>query len=320
MPERKSLLAIVLVSGVIAALGQSDNAGVNIGMPASVSRALTAASEYDDETPSYSPDGNFVVFSRRPVHPPGKSRLWIISVSGGPARPLTPVDFPLHCTRPAWSPDGNLIAFRAARMDENAGGIWVIGADGHGLRRLTDEEKFDDLYPVWAPDGSWIAFSRGLITQEPSNDLWQMRLDGWQRQLTRGDKYEGKATVSPDGKTVAFATDRPDRQYPDTNIWIMSIVEGEASARPFTVDGGSAPSWSPNGRWIAFSSKLVGGVYVKPAEDGRTIRVWESTGMKDDAHPAWSPDGNSIVFESADSPDRHHLEVISVRDLLKPAK
>lgn len=176
-------------------------------------------------------------------------------------------------------------------------------------------------YPAWAPDGSWIVFSRGAITQEPSNDLWQVRLDGWQRQLTRGEKFEGRPTVSPDGKMIAFSTDRPDRHYPDTNIWIMSIVEGEASAKPFTMKGGAAPSWSPDGRWIAFTSSRDGGygVYVKPADGGPTIRASQPVG-KDKAHPAWSPDGSSIVFDSADSPDHGHLEVLSVRGLLRAAR
>ncbi len=319
MPQLKSRLLIALLSAVIAAFGQNDNASVKMRGSAPVSRVLTSAPEFDDETPAYSPDGKFVVFSRLPVNPPGKLRLWIIPATGGQARPLTPADFPLHCSEPAWSPDGKLIAFRAPRMDENAGGIWLIGADGRELRRLTDEQKFDDLYPAWAPDGSWIVFSRGLITQDPSNDLWQMRLDGWQRQLTRGEKFEGKATVSPDGKRIAFSTDRPDRHEPDTNIWIMSIAEGEASARPFTAGGGAGPSWSPDGHWIAFGSKQEGGVYIKPAGGGPTIRVVQIPG-NDNAHPAWSPDGSSIAFERIDSPNHHHLEVVSVRDLLKPAK
>jgi TolB protein len=234
---------------------------------------------------------------------------------------LTPAAFPLQCSRPAWSPDGKLIAFRAARRDENAGGIWIIGADGRGLRRLTDEEKADDAYPVWAPDGSSIVFSRGLITQEPSNDLWEVRLDGWQKQLTRGNTFDGKATVSPDGTNIAFSTDRPDRHYPDTRIWIMSIADGDLSARQFTIDHGAGPAWSPDGRWIAFSSKRVGGVYLGSAEGGTIIGARQSTGeVVENALPAWSPDGRSIVFQKADSHTHHHLEVLSVAGLLEAAK
>jgi Tol biopolymer transport system component len=309
----------LLVGCCVAAPGSAQQSGVRFATTA-VS-VLTSDAEYDDQYPSYSSDGRFVVFSRRPVSGSGSSRLWIIPASGGEARPLTPAGFPLQCTRPAWSPDGKLIAFRAARRDENAGGIWIIGADGRGLRRLTDEEKADDVYPTWAPSGEWVVFSRGLITQEASNDLWGVRLDGWQKQFTRGNKFDGKVTVSPDGTRFAFSTDRPDRHYPDTNIWIMSIADGDQSAKPFTMDHGAGPAWSPNGRWIAFSSKRDGGVYIKSVEGGTIISARQSTGIVvENALPAWSPDGRWIVFQKADSHTHHHLEILSVTGLLEAAK
>jgi TolB protein len=309
----------LLLGCCVAAPGAAQQSGVRFASTAV--RVLTSDTAYDDQYPSYSPDSRFVVFSRRPVNGSGNSRLWIIPASGGEARPLTPAEFPLQSTRPAWSPDGKLIAFRAARADENAGGIWIIGADGSGLRRLTDEEKADDVYPAWAPDGSWIVFSRGLITQEPSNDLWGVRLDGWQKQLTRGQKFDGKATVSPDGTRIAFSTDRPDQHYPDTKIWIMSIGDGDLSAKPLTMDHGAGPAWSPDGRWIAFSSKRDGGVYIESVEGGTIIGAGQSSGIVvENALPAWSPDGRWIVFQKADSHAHHHLEILSVTGLLEAAK
>jgi Tol biopolymer transport system component len=326
----RSIFSAFIVSITLLATGQGlPNPGTGplrnhhaaVHFASTTVRVLTSAAAYDDEFPFYSPDGKFVVFSRRLVNGRGNSRLWIIPAAGGEARPLTPAEFPLQCTRPAYSPDGKLIAFRAARKDENAGGIWLIGADGRGLRRLTDEEKADDVYPTWAPDSSYIVFSRGLITQEPSNNLWEVRPDGWQKQLTRGDKFDGKATVSPDGAKIAFSTDRPDRHYPDTSIWIMSVAGGEESAKPFAADTGAGPAWSPDGHWIAFSSHRDGGVYIESAGDGAIIGASNSTGtVAENAHPAWSPDGCWIVFDKADSDSHHHLEVLSVPELLKDAQ
>lgn len=321
MAQRAFVLVVAVAFVWVAAGGETHHASVSVRVATPAIRVLTSAPEYDDEYPYYSPDGKLVVFSRRPVNGAGNTRLWAIPAVGGDAHPLTPADFPLQCSRPAWSPNGKLIAFRAARRDENAGGIWIIGADGRGLRRLTDEEKADDSYPAWAPDGSWLVFSRGLITQEPNNDLWEVRLDGWQKQLTHGDKFDGKATISPDGKRIAFSTDRPDRHYPDTNIWVMSTAEGEASARPFASDTGAGPAWSPDGHWIAFSSKRDGGVFIEPADGGAIILVKGSEGKEvENAEPAWSPDGRWIAFEKADSSAHHHLEVLSFVDLLKVAR
>ena len=98
--------------------------------------------------------------------------LWLMPLDGGAARLLTPVSFSLNSGYPAWSPDGSTIAF-AAEPDENHGGIWLIASDGTNLRRLTDEEKFDDMAPAWSPDGKWLVFSRGPISQEDTNDLWK---------------------------------------------------------------------------------------------------------------------------------------------------
>jgi len=84
-----------------------------------------------------------------------KPALWLMPLDGGAARQLTPPTFKIGSDYPAWSPDGTAIAF-AAEPDENHGEIWLIGSDGTNLRRITDEEKFDDITPTWSRDGKWI--------------------------------------------------------------------------------------------------------------------------------------------------------------------
>lgn len=59
MADRKYPVVIALLSGIMAALGQNNRTNLGVGMTAPVSRTLTSAPEYDDEVPSYSPDGNF---------------------------------------------------------------------------------------------------------------------------------------------------------------------------------------------------------------------------------------------------------------------
>ena len=180
----RDLCVVLLVSFVSTRLlGQQRTDGqestVSKSQPV---RLLTSDEHYDDGFAAASPDGKKVVFARGPADQSGKSRLWVIALDGGEAHPLSPENFPFNCTRPAWSPDGTTIAFRAGRADEKAGGIWLMSSEGSNLRRLTDEEEFDDIYPVWSPDGKWHVFSRGPITQEYTNDLWQVILDGWQQQ------------------------------------------------------------------------------------------------------------------------------------------
>ncbi len=319
LPDELMSLAASSPTNRNSAAGQATPSQIEptVSMPQPV-RLLTSDEQYADSWPTLSPDGKRVVFTRQRVEPGSRSALWLMSLNGGTARQLTPPDFKLSSGYPAWSPDGTTIAF-AAEPDENHGGIWLIRSDGTNLRRLTDEEKFDDIAPAWSPDGKSIVFSRGPTSDEPTNDLWQISLDGWQRQLTRGDKWEGKSSISPDGHLIAFASDRPARHYPDTNVWIMSIDGGEAAAREFTSGGGAVPAWSPDGNWIAFTSMRDGNwaLYLKRVGENRVIKV---TGPAGKCHAEWLPDGNSIVFDLYRAPDRGNIAIIDVREIVKRMK
>jgi len=122
----------------------------------------------------------------------------------------------------AWSPDGSQLAFWAVVLDEDAdpsnatlgpGGdfpaqIFVINADGSGLRQLTHEG--DNRWPTWSPDGSRIAFARGQLTlmtapdgsqaasvQPGSRQLFTMAPDGTDVQQVEGVSPEGAIAWNP---------------------------------------------------------------------------------------------------------------------------
>jgi len=133
-----------------------------------------------DLSAAWSPDGKTIAFSRlestsRPLH---EATLYLADADGSHLRNLG-----LHGLSAAWSPDGSRLAF-VSFDDANAppcpaascppsGELYVVRADGSGLRRLT-RSKTDDEHPSWSPDGSRIAFASGFDVRSQGHAPWLM--------------------------------------------------------------------------------------------------------------------------------------------------
>jgi len=136
-----------------------------------------------DLSASWSPDGSTIAFSRLESvsRPLSEATLYLADADGTHVRGLGAV--PVHGLSAAWSPDGRRLAF-VSFDDANApmcpaascppsGELYVVGADGSGLRRLT-RSKADDEHPSWSPDGSRIAFASGFDVRSQGHAPWLM--------------------------------------------------------------------------------------------------------------------------------------------------
>jgi len=103
-------------------------------------------------------------------------------------------------------------------------------------------------------------------------------------------KFARQPSLSPDGKTIAFS-------YLG-DIWTVPASGGNASRLTIHEAHDQLPMWSPDGNWIAFSSKREGNydIFLIPAEGGRAKQV--TFHSADDTVNAWSPDGKSLLFAS----------------------
>jgi Tol biopolymer transport system component/DNA-binding winged helix-turn-helix (wHTH) protein len=109
-------------------------------------------------------------------------------------------------------------------------------------------------------------------------------------RFTTRSGYEGMGAVSPDGKSLAYVSDRTG----SLEIYVTSFAFGSQDLA-ITSDGGNnmEPDWSPDGQWLAFHSHKRRGIWIVPATGG-TPRQVVDFGSK----PAWSPDGSQIAFTS----------------------
>jgi Tol biopolymer transport system component len=201
---------------------------------------------------------------------------------------------------PVWSPDGTRIAFvRSVKVgidrDEivTRPAIYVVDADGSGLRRLSPRGAYDEE-PSWSPDGERLAFSRSAdVTDGLDTDLWVTNRDGTSaRQLTFHPVLDELSDWSPDGRTIVFNRNWPEK----TTIFVMSSRgNGQRPLLRSDVEGIRA-AWSPDSTRVAFFQLGTDKLFVVRANGAGLRLVARNTNVFDSA-PQWSPDGASILYE-----------------------
>lgn len=209
-------------------------------------RQLTRSRTYSSFAPSYSPGGRTIVYVRSFK----QSDLWVMNAAGTRHRSLTRTKT-IRETDPAWSPDGKQIVF-AVESPAAQRGIWVVGVDGHGRRRLTNGV---DAFPSWSPDGSEIAFDRYDHSTQLSSIYIVPAGGGTPTNLSSDPGASDlEPAWSPDGRRILFASDRPDRLQLD--LWVMRADGSDVVRITNTPSRDERDGvWSPDGRRIVYSGQ-----------------------------------------------------------------
>ncbi len=215
--------------------------------------------------PSLSPDGRRLAYAGRDR---GHWDVYVRGSAGEGARNLT-ADWQGDDVQPAFSPDGRRIAFRSSRA---GGGLFVMDAAGGEARRVLDR----GWNPSWSPDGREIAFATQPVFDSPydrpaSSELWSVSVeDGRVRRITAEDALQ--PAWSPHGYRLAYWGLAKGSARRD--LW--TVPAGGGDAVPVTEDEAVdwSPAWSPDGRYLYFSSDRGGSMNLwRVALDERTGRV-----------------------------------------------
>ena len=177
-----------------------------------------------------------------------------------------------------------------------------------GGKLLEPPAKFkqsERLRAVFGPGEGWATV---VMTVEDNTDIYLMRRDGKEtRRLTEERSIEVSPSWSPDGKQLAFASDRSGSQQ----IYILETDTGFVRRLTYRGNYNATPAWSPTGEWIAYAARTQNtlDLYLIDPVSGYTVPlvVHERT----DEGPSWSPDGRKIAF-SSDRRGRREVYTIDI--------
>ena len=256
--------------------------------------------------PRWSPDGKYLSFLS--ARDGGKNQVWLLDRRGGEALRLT--DTAQGVDDFEWSPDGTrlVLLLRDPKTED--------------LEAAKNKEKPTAGVPAKLKTPPPHVIDRLQFKRDTVGYLDRRRAHLYvfdvssktTTQVTSGDFEDSDPAWSPDGKSLAFTSNRsqpdPDRNF-NTDVWAVAADNSDKGAHPTQITNNPgadhSPAWSPDGKWIAFVSQTdakaidyaTEHLSIAPSSGGEA-RVLTAAFDRSVRHPRFSSDGRSIFFIAED--------------------
>ena len=279
-------------------------------LDAQTKRPLRSSDLYrlkDVRDPQLSPDGGWIAYTVTTVDSAkdkSDNDIWMTSWDGSTTIRLT--SSPESESTPRWSPDGRYVAFMSGRQEGKGAQVWLLDRRGGEAQRITQlRGGVSDM--AWSPDSKRLV----LVVDEETDSI--ARKDTAEHKIPKPiviDRYGFKRDIEG-----YLGTKR-------SHLSLFDLDTRKAETLTSGLDDDESPSWSPDGRTIAFvrgsvaepDSARDSDIFVIDARAGATPRRLTDFPGPDDGRPAWSPDGKWIAFLRGDEPrfQAYNLSKLSI--------
>ena len=310
--------------------------------------------------PRVSPDGKwvaYVVATPDLAADKSTSRIWMVAAAGGDPIPLTAKGS--SAASPRWSPDGKYLGFLATRGEDAESQVWLLNRLGGEAEQLTTIKQGVGSF-VWSPDGGRLALEIDDMTPDQAGDttwigikaktqrpyvidrlqfkrdgtgyldrrrthlyVFDLRTKGAARQITSGGWDDEGPAWSPDGRLIAFTSNRDSVDGNDnSDVWVVAsddTSKGATTRRLTSTPGPDGdPEWSPDGKWILYDRQPSGEPIAMIYDPGQLAIIDASGGQPRAVTAAldrniraerWAPDGKSLYGILEDEGDNYLVRV-----------